>query len=58
MYSTRLFAERVMPALRGLWPDYADDDRFWCHPLEHPVAPAPLAPGFGAAPGRASEVSA
>ena len=57
MYSTRLFAERVMPALRGLWPDYADDDRFWCHPLENPVAPpAPLAPGPGAAR-RGAEVS-
>jgi alkanesulfonate monooxygenase SsuD/methylene tetrahydromethanopterin reductase-like flavin-dependent oxidoreductase (luciferase family) len=31
--STRLFAEEVMPRLRDVWPDYADDDRFWIHPL-------------------------
>jgi len=42
MHSTKLFAERVMPKLRNMWPDYADDDRFWCHPLAHPVAPAPI----------------
>ena len=57
MYSTRLFAERVMPALRGMWPDYAGDDRFWCHPLENPVMPAPLARGFAAAPACGAEVS-
>jgi hypothetical protein len=57
MYSTRLFAERVMPALRGMWPDYAGDDRFWCHPLENPVTPAPLARGFAAAPACGAEVS-
>jgi alkanesulfonate monooxygenase SsuD/methylene tetrahydromethanopterin reductase-like flavin-dependent oxidoreductase (luciferase family) len=28
-YSTRLFAEKVMPHLRNIWPDYAGDDRFW-----------------------------
>ncbi len=29
MYSTRLFAERVMPKLRNMFPDYPVDDRFW-----------------------------
>ncbi len=33
MYSTKLFAEKVMPKLRNVFPDYADDDRFWCKPL-------------------------
>jgi alkanesulfonate monooxygenase SsuD/methylene tetrahydromethanopterin reductase-like flavin-dependent oxidoreductase (luciferase family) len=31
--SSKLFAEEVMPRLRDLWPDFADDDRFWIHPL-------------------------
>ena len=33
MYSTRLFAEKVMPKLRDLFPEFADDNRFWCKPL-------------------------
>jgi hypothetical protein len=33
MYSTKLFAEKVMPKLRNVFPEYADDDRFWCHPI-------------------------
>ncbi|MFQ5699519.1 MAG: LLM class flavin-dependent oxidoreductase [Myxococcota bacterium] len=37
--STRLFAERVMPALRDLWPEWKHDDRFWCRPLETRVRP-------------------
>ncbi|WP_439815016.1 LLM class flavin-dependent oxidoreductase [Zavarzinia sp. CC-PAN008] len=41
-YSTRLFAEKVMPKLRNIWPDYANDGRFWCHPLERRATPAPL----------------
>jgi len=32
-HSTRLFGEKVMPKLRHLWPDYADDNRFWCRPV-------------------------
>ncbi|HYL34895.1 MAG TPA: LLM class flavin-dependent oxidoreductase [Bryobacteraceae bacterium] len=42
MYSTRLFAEKVMPKLRGLFPEYAHDDRFWCKPLEKRVRPGSL----------------
>ncbi len=28
-YSTQLFAEKVMPRLRDIWPEYADDTRWW-----------------------------
>lgn len=35
MRSTKLFAEEVMPRLRDMWPEYADDDRFWVHPIDH-----------------------
>ncbi|MDP7549202.1 MAG: hypothetical protein QGF20_18090, partial [Alphaproteobacteria bacterium] len=42
--STRLFAEEVMPKLRNMWPGWEDDERFWIHPLEQPIAPTvPLA---------------
>jgi alkanesulfonate monooxygenase SsuD/methylene tetrahydromethanopterin reductase-like flavin-dependent oxidoreductase (luciferase family) len=33
MRSSKLFAEEVMPQLRDMWPEYANDDRFWIHPL-------------------------
>jgi hypothetical protein len=49
MHSARLFAEKVMPALRRHWPAYAGDGRFWCHPLEHRARPAPLAEMRGTA---------
>src|SRR5207302_1664095 len=42
-HSSRLFAERVMPHLRDLWPEWSDDDRWWIHPLEQRAQPAPLA---------------
>ena len=42
MHSTKLFAEKVMPKLRNLWPDYADDGRFWCKPLAKLATPAPI----------------
>ncbi len=41
-HSTRLFAEQVMPKLRNVFPEYADDSRFWCHPLAKRVTPAAL----------------
>jgi alkanesulfonate monooxygenase SsuD/methylene tetrahydromethanopterin reductase-like flavin-dependent oxidoreductase (luciferase family) len=44
-HSTKLFAERVMPQLRDLWPDFEDDDRFWIHPLEHRRTPGPVSAG-------------
>ena len=34
MYSTKLFAEKVMPKLRNVFPEYENDDRFWCHPIK------------------------
>ena len=37
--STKLFAEKVMPALRDLWPEWKNDERFWCKPLETRVRP-------------------
>jgi alkanesulfonate monooxygenase SsuD/methylene tetrahydromethanopterin reductase-like flavin-dependent oxidoreductase (luciferase family) len=42
MYSTKLFAEKVMPKLRHLFPDYADDDRFWSKPLATRALPGPV----------------
>jgi alkanesulfonate monooxygenase SsuD/methylene tetrahydromethanopterin reductase-like flavin-dependent oxidoreductase (luciferase family) len=42
MYSTKLFAEKVMPKLRDMFPDYANDDRFWCHPIDKRVTPGSL----------------
>jgi alkanesulfonate monooxygenase SsuD/methylene tetrahydromethanopterin reductase-like flavin-dependent oxidoreductase (luciferase family) len=42
MYSSKLFAEKVMPKLRGLLPETAGDDRFWCKPLAKRVAPGSL----------------
>ena len=38
-YSTKLFADKVMPHLERILPDYDDDDRFWCKPLAKRVAP-------------------
>ena len=37
-YNTRLFAEKVMPKLRNLWPEWNNhDDRFWAHPMQKRV---------------------
>jgi alkanesulfonate monooxygenase SsuD/methylene tetrahydromethanopterin reductase-like flavin-dependent oxidoreductase (luciferase family) len=43
MYSSKLFAEKVLPQLRDMWPEFADDGRFWCKPLARRAVPAPLA---------------
>jgi alkanesulfonate monooxygenase SsuD/methylene tetrahydromethanopterin reductase-like flavin-dependent oxidoreductase (luciferase family) len=32
-YSTKLFAEKVMPSLQGMWPEWQGDDRWWIKPL-------------------------
>ena len=32
-HSSKLFAEQVMPHLRNLWPDWADDKRWFPQPL-------------------------
>jgi hypothetical protein len=38
-HSTKLFAERVMPSLHGLWPEWKDDKRWWIKPYEGRVRP-------------------
>jgi alkanesulfonate monooxygenase SsuD/methylene tetrahydromethanopterin reductase-like flavin-dependent oxidoreductase (luciferase family) len=42
MYSTRLFAERVMPKLRNIFPEHFSDNRFWCKPMANRVSPGSL----------------
>ncbi|MEQ8592908.1 MAG: LLM class flavin-dependent oxidoreductase [Parvibaculum sp.] len=42
MHSTKLFADKVMPHLRNMFPDYKDDNRFWCKPLAKRVTPGSL----------------
>ena len=42
MYSTKLFAEKVMPKLRNMIPEYKDDSRFWCHPIGNRAKPGSL----------------
>lgn len=43
-HSTRLFAEKVMPRLRGIWGEQENDERFWIHPMSARTAPAQVAP--------------
>jgi alkanesulfonate monooxygenase SsuD/methylene tetrahydromethanopterin reductase-like flavin-dependent oxidoreductase (luciferase family) len=43
--SSELFAREVMPKLRDMWPDHADDDRFWIHPIGHAPRAAAAAVG-------------
>lgn len=38
-HSTKLFAEKVMPYLRNVWPEHADDNRWWCKPYDGRRAP-------------------
>ncbi len=38
-YSTKLFAEQVMPHLRDMWPEWKDDNRWWCQPLDERLQP-------------------
>jgi hypothetical protein len=33
-----LFAEKVLPKLRNMFPEFANDDRFWCKPMNQRVA--------------------
>jgi hypothetical protein len=42
MYSTKLFAEQVMPKLQNMFPDWDDDNRFWTTPLKTRVTPGSL----------------
>src|SRR6185295_19480118 len=39
-HSSKLFAEKVMPKLRNVWPEWKDDDRWWPKPLADRVHPA------------------
>ena len=44
-HSTKLFADKVMPHLKSLWPEYESDDRWWCKPYSGrnvPSAPVGL----------------
>lgn len=38
-YSTKLFAEKVMPHLRNMWPEWKDDNRWWCKPMDERLRP-------------------
>ncbi len=38
-YSTKLFAEKVMPHLRNMWPEWKEDTRWWCKPMETRLEP-------------------
>jgi alkanesulfonate monooxygenase SsuD/methylene tetrahydromethanopterin reductase-like flavin-dependent oxidoreductase (luciferase family) len=38
-YSSKLFAEKVMPHLRNLWPEWQDDNRWWCKPMDERLQP-------------------
>ena len=42
MYSSKLFADKVMPKLRGLFSEYESDTRFWCHPIAGQAVPGSL----------------
>jgi hypothetical protein len=44
-YSTKLFAERVMPHLRDLWPSFKHDERWWIHPMDERIRPEERKPG-------------
>jgi alkanesulfonate monooxygenase SsuD/methylene tetrahydromethanopterin reductase-like flavin-dependent oxidoreductase (luciferase family) len=35
-YSTQLFAEKVMPRLRNVWPDH-DAEQWWCKPMSNRI---------------------
>ncbi len=38
-YSSKLFAEKVMPHLKDMWPEWKDDDRWWCKPFDDRLQP-------------------
>ena len=38
-YSTQLFAEKVMPGLKDIWPELEHDKRWWCQPMTDRVRP-------------------
>jgi len=44
-HSSKLFAERVMPKLRDLWPEWKDDARWWISPMADRLRPEETRPG-------------
>jgi alkanesulfonate monooxygenase SsuD/methylene tetrahydromethanopterin reductase-like flavin-dependent oxidoreductase (luciferase family) len=46
-HSTKLFAEKVMPKLRDVWPEWKHDNRWWIQPMDDRLRPGPL-PGVAA----------
>ena len=44
-HSTKLFAEKVMPHLRDMWPAFKDDNRWWVHPMDERLHPEEMQPG-------------
>ena len=43
-YSSKLFAEKVMPKLRNMWPEWENDNRWWIKPMAARVdTPATMA---------------
>jgi alkanesulfonate monooxygenase SsuD/methylene tetrahydromethanopterin reductase-like flavin-dependent oxidoreductase (luciferase family) len=44
-HSSKLFAEKVMPRLRDLWPDWKHDERWWIHPMDERIRPEERKPG-------------
>jgi alkanesulfonate monooxygenase SsuD/methylene tetrahydromethanopterin reductase-like flavin-dependent oxidoreductase (luciferase family) len=46
-HSTRLFAEKVMPGLRDVWPEWKSDDRWWPRPMDDRRRPEEVLPARG-----------
>jgi hypothetical protein len=44
-HSSKLFAEKVMPHLRDLWPEWKHDERWWMHPMDDRLRPEERRPG-------------
>jgi alkanesulfonate monooxygenase SsuD/methylene tetrahydromethanopterin reductase-like flavin-dependent oxidoreductase (luciferase family) len=44
-HSSKLFAEKVMPYLRDVWPEYKHDERWWIHPMDDRLRPEETRPG-------------
>jgi hypothetical protein len=43
--STKLFAEKVMPELRDIWPEWKHDNRWWITPMAERLRPEENPPG-------------
>jgi alkanesulfonate monooxygenase SsuD/methylene tetrahydromethanopterin reductase-like flavin-dependent oxidoreductase (luciferase family) len=40
MYNTKMFAEKVMPNIRGIWGDW--EDKWWIKPMQNRQVPKPM----------------